>query len=261
MAIKHLKPRSLSKKELEDYKNSYLTEDEGKFIEDMSLKLSSAIEIYLPVKQCKELYDLAVNRKYKIKAKFYDLDDYRGNYIDDDEVYEKMYKKHIKPWLEKGWEDWWIEDNYGQIEHILVKAPLIIKEDAMGGVSSPGATLYNVPGMGNVVPPSAATGFKGSGDNWGNTISGKLYTQKGPYIQKTAKKKKKIIKKRVKKVKESLKEGNANPYDKIAVMMAKRMRVKLPFKKKRDPKNQNAMIQRKFEHEITPFDEFKKISE
>jgi hypothetical protein len=48
-----------------------------------------------------------------------------------------------------------------------------LSED-MGGVSSPGATLNNVPGMGSAVPP--AKGGVGSGDNWGN-INKKPYTQ------------------------------------------------------------------------------------
>ena len=40
-----------------------------------------------------------------------------------------------------------------------------LDEDAMGGVSSPGATLNNVPGMGNVVP--ATQNGLGSGDLFG----------------------------------------------------------------------------------------------
>jgi len=50
-----------------------------------------------------------------------------------------------------------------------------LNEAALGGVSTPYATLYNVPGVGNAVPASQAattgaqfygTGVKGSGDKW-----------------------------------------------------------------------------------------------
>ena len=50
-----------------------------------------------------------------------------------------------------------------------------LNESAMGGVSTPYATLYNVPGVGNAVPASSAAttgaqftgaGVKGSGDKW-----------------------------------------------------------------------------------------------
>jgi len=342
MAIKHLTPRSLSKKQLKEYEDSYLTPEEAEFIEDMSENLPSAMEIYLTVKQCKKLYDLVVNKKYKIKAKLIDEDDY-------DYFYDDMYRKLIKPLIEKGWKEFWDEDNMSLHEIILIKAPVVkvVKEDmggAVGGVSAPMATLANVPGMGSAVAPSAKG--TGSGDNWGNTIGGKPYTQAG----QIKKKKVKRTKNKVKKVKESLneilseiptevddknidkeilragiiaemdainlyeqfagrtknkrlkemlldiakeekthvgefesfllsldkeqedelkngekelgiKESNVSPYDKIGQSMLKRAKVKSVFKKKKDPKNQNAMKQQKFEHEITPFVEFKKISE
>ena len=248
MAIKHLKPRSLNNRQIEEYKNSFLTAEEAEFIEDMSQNLPSAMEIYLPVKECKELYDLVVNKKYKIKSRQFNLEDY-------DYDIQKAYKKRIESWLEKGWVEFWDEDNMDEHDVILIKAPEI-KEDAMGGVSAPMATLYNVPGMGNAVPPSSTTNGIGSGDKWGNTIGGKPYTQSGQ-----PKKKKKVMKKRAKKVKEDLKENNVNPYDKLGQSMLKRAKVKSVFKKKKDPKNQNAMVQSKFEHEIMPFDEFKKINE
>jgi FMN phosphatase YigB (HAD superfamily) len=121
-----------------------------------------------------------------------------------------------------------------------------INED-MGGVSTPISTLMNTPGMGNPTP--ANINSIGSGDKWGNTINGKPYTQ----ANKPKSKKKKTMKKTVKKVE----ENNINPYDKIAVAMAKKMKTKIPFKKKNDPKNQNAMVQKKYEHQIITFDQFK----
>ena len=123
----------------------------------------------------------------------------------------------------------------------------MVKEDAMGGVSAPMATLNNTPGMGNAVPPSK--GGTGSGDSWGNTINKKPYTQS---TIKKKKKKRKIVKEEV------IEEGNINPYDKIGMSMAKRMGVKPPFKKKKEKGNQNAISQQKFEHEIIPLDDFLK---
>ena len=80
-------------------------------------------------------------------------------------------------------------------------------EEDMGGVSTPGATLVNTPGMGNAQPAASAglntDGPSGSGDKWGDSSIG-MQTN----------------------------ESNINPYDKIGQMMAKKMGVKSPFKKK-----------------------------
>jgi hypothetical protein len=58
-----------------------------------------------------------------------------------------------------------------------------LKEDAMGGVSSPGATLNNTPGMGSAQPATSATtgdtsgdSNTGSGDSWDASI-GKTHIQ------------------------------------------------------------------------------------
>jgi hypothetical protein len=69
-----------------------------------------------------------------------------------------------------------------------------VSEDAMGGVSTPMATLNNTPGIGNAVPATqaATTGaqftsdsVKGSGDKFDNveskTKSKKKKSKKGPY--------------------------------------------------------------------------------
>jgi hypothetical protein len=244
MAIKHLTPRKLNRKQKEEYDNSFLELKEAEFIEEMSEKHGSVMEIYLPVKQCKKLYDMVINKKYKIKTYMWSRDE------DEDKI-----EANAQRYLDKGWELFWNENNYDQGEYIFVKPP-IIKEDAMGGVSAPISTPLNVPGMGSATPPSAKTGGIGSGDNWGNSIGKKTYTQNG-----VAKKKKKAVIKRTKKVKESLDEENVSPYDKIGQSMLKRAKVKSVFKKKKSKGNQNAMKQQKFEHEIIPFDEFKKISE
>ena|GEM_PF-1427078 len=61
----------------------------------------------------------------------------------------------------------------------------------MGGVVSPMATLLNVPGMGNAVPPGINS--FGSGDKWGNTIG--MYTQSLFKKKKNKKNKKKKSKK------------------------------------------------------------------
>lgn len=86
----------------------------------------------------------------------------------------------------------------------------------VGGVSAPMATLTNTPGVGNAVPAPEAglntDGPAGSGDRWDNDTEDKP--------------------KKKKKVKIAVQEGNLNPYDKIGAMMAKKMGVKQPFKKK-----------------------------
>lgn len=115
----------------------------------------------------------------------------------------------------------------------------LIKEDAMGGVAAPMATLNNTPGMGSAVPGTPKTGNIGSGDKW---TSGEK-----------KKKKKKVVKK--------IEEDNINPYDKLGTAMAKKMGVKTPFKKKKDPKNQNAMVQKVWEFRIMPYEEFKNLKE
>ena len=84
-----------------------------------------------------------------------------------------------------------------------------VKEDMMGGVGAPMATLNNTPGVGNAVPPSA--GGVGSGDNRGNKINKKPYTQANkPNLKMAKKKKKKVVKKPVKLEEDT----NINSYNK-----------------------------------------------
>lgn len=117
-----------------------------------------------------------------------------------------------------------------------VKTYLI--ENAMGGVSTPMATLNNTPGMGNIVPPGPGT--IGSGDNWGLNINKKPFTQ-GKIKIKRKRKKKKIVKENINtynfnlilKEKKIYEAANINPYDKLGVAMAKKLKVPLPFKKKK----------------------------
>ena len=76
----------------------------------------------------------------------------------------------------------------------------------MGGVGTPMSTLTNTPGVGTAVPAGSSMntdGAAGSGDAWGDSSLG-MQTN----------------------------EGNLNPYDKIGAMMAKKMGVPQPFKKK-----------------------------
>lgn len=61
------------------------------------------------------------------------------------------------------------------------------------------------------------------------------------------------------KLEENMNEENINPYDKLGMAMAKKMGVKPPFKKKKSKKNQNAMVQQKFEHSILTFDDFQNL--
>ena len=77
-----------------------------------------------------------------------------------------------------------------------------LKEEAMGGMTTPMATLGNTPGMGNVVPPPK--GGMGSGDSWGNKLNKKPYAQAKKMNLKSPFKKKV---KKIKLVKESLNES------------------------------------------------------
>ena len=124
-----------------------------------------------------------------------------------------------------------------------------VNEDAMGGVSSPMSTLNNTPGMGNAQPAqmAAMTGSqqqsplaKGSGDKWGNTIKNKPYTQAKSIITKKKKKKK-------------LEEENINPYDKLGVAMAKKMKVPITFKKH---KKDQGVSQKRVGESIMTLDKF-----
>ena len=85
-------------------------------------------------------------------------------------------------------------------------------EEAMGGISAPNTTLGNTPGMGNAMP--AGDSGVGSGDVWGGNGE-----------------KKKTKKKINRKKKKEISEEDINPHDKIGVMMAKKMKVPVNFKK------------------------------
>ena len=62
-----------------------------------------------------------------------------------------------------------------------------IKEDVMGGVAAPMATLSNTPGVGNATPAATANmTTMGSGDKWGD---GNMYDQNGKLKKKKGKKK------------------------------------------------------------------------
>lgn len=85
-------------------------------------------------------------------------------------------------------------------------------------VGAPMATLSNTPGMGNAVPATQSS--FGSGDSWG--------------YNKPSKKKKKIYVKKKKSNESfypSIEEQNINPYDKLGVSMAKKLKVPIYFKK------------------------------
>ncbi|MCK9446929.1 hypothetical protein M0Q50_08785 [bacterium] len=117
----------------------------------------------------------------------------------------------------------------------------LINED-IGGVGAPMSTVTNTPGMGNPIPATSTS--LGSGDKWDNTINKKPYTQKG------------ILNVKRKSNKKPIEESNINPYDKLGTSMAKKMKVKTPFRKIKSKSNQNSMKQRTFEHNIITFEEF-----
>jgi hypothetical protein len=113
----------------------------------------------------------------------------------------------------------------------------IVREDAVGGVSSPMATLNNTPGMGNVVPGSTLTYGIGSGDKFGNS-NFKMFTQSS------------LTRKKKKRIKEG---GFVNPYDKVGNAMLKKMKVDTPFKKGPD-----GTVKSTKKYKIKPLDEYMK---
>jgi len=278
MAIKHLTPRSRKEIKLAKANRTY-DEKVEEFIEEFAEK-GSALDIYMPYERQKQLYDYIVNQKYKAKIISFEYDDQY-----DDYDYENKYSR-IERWIERGWEEFNVEDNYGYVEVILirpsvnenvdaslggVKKPYStiyntpgvgnpmpaggVNEDAMGGVSSPGATLNNTPGVGNVVP--AGVDKIGSGDKFGNVIGNKPYTQTN-----SLKKKKTVVKKPVTK-KKKLEEENVAVAadDKLGNMILKQAKVPKIFTKAKEKGNQRSQKSKKFEHKIILFDEFKKLME
>lgn len=149
--------------------------------------------------------------------------------------------------------------------HRALKEELV--DENMGGVSAPMATLTNTPGMGNAVPASigAMTGSQqssssaiGSGDNWGKSLG--PYTQAGKPKKKKAKKKKRVYKKTKK-----LSEQNISPFDKIGIMMAKKMKVPLYFEKGKDQsvkhvkQKQVDKVPHKYKHKIYPYSDYENL--
>lgn len=110
-----------------------------------------------------------------------------------------------------------------------------ILENVVGGVSAPMATLNNTPGIGSPQPPASVsmgalnTASIGSGDLWGNI--GNIHTQDSLKKKKSKSKKKKHSFKKKRAISKNTNEENINPYDKIGVLMAKKMNVPLTFKK------------------------------
>lgn len=118
------------------------------------------------------------------------------NFNSTEPGYRHRGKTQVDDFLDEYFAD---PDRKNRLKHVY--------EDAMGGVSAPMATLNNTPGMGNAQPASATSA--GSGDSWDASI--------GPiHIQESSKK---------------VNEQNINPHDKLGVAMAKKMGIKLPFKK------------------------------
>jgi len=100
-------------------------------------------------------------------------------------------------------------------------------------------------------------------DDWNDWVSSRKYLKKGwkefSYEDNVDQTEYILIKPpTIKENKELEETANLNPYDKIGMGIAKKMGVKTPFKKKKSSKNQNAMKQHKFEHEIITLDNFLK---
>ena len=94
------------------------------FIEAFAEEKGGAFEIYLDYEQQEELYLLCkLLGKSRIKVRTIDVDDYEGNLEDENEILDRMYNRKVQPWIDKGWDIWWEEENYDVTQYILVKYP------------------------------------------------------------------------------------------------------------------------------------------
>jgi hypothetical protein len=125
-------------------------------------------------------------------------------------------------------------------------------EEDMGGVSAPMATLTNTPGVGTAQPAATADmTTTGSGDSWGDSSIGMQTNENQEYgdfyiedldhlankefgldFNQLGQGEKEWVFDELAKPDSEMFENNLNPYDKIGAMMAKKMGVPQPFKKK-----------------------------
>ncbi len=102
-----------------------------KFISDFDQDFGAATELYLPEDKQEELYwTVKFLGKKNIKVKDFDPDDdsrlpekYRNIFsgLTRDDSMEYLFKRIIQPWIDKGWEIFWEEDNISIVQYILVK--------------------------------------------------------------------------------------------------------------------------------------------
>jgi len=97
------------------------------FIREFDEDFGAATEVYLLDEEKEKLYwTVKFLGKKKIKVKEVDPDDIPESYTnrfayDEQDIKDYLYKKKIQPWIDKGWEIFWEEDNISIIQYILVK--------------------------------------------------------------------------------------------------------------------------------------------
>ena len=97
------------------------------FITEFDEDFGAATEMYLSAEDQEKLYwTFKFLGKKNIKIKDIDPDDIPDKYTnrfayDEQDIKDYLYKKKIQPWVDKGWEIFWEEDNMSIIQYILVK--------------------------------------------------------------------------------------------------------------------------------------------
>jgi len=107
-------------------------EEVEEWIADLANEKNGAFDIYLEYELKEELYHLVkLIGKDRIKIGGFDLDEdevparllksARGDESIEGEIKQDyLYKKYIQKWLDKGWEIWYVEENFNVVEYILI---------------------------------------------------------------------------------------------------------------------------------------------
>lgn len=121
-SIKHLTPKT-EKEVATAYAKMTYKEKVEDFIISYADKNVSFMGLYLPYRKMEELYKLVKEKNYQIKIVNWFYEDDRDSDDHTPVVSPEWMNKHIWPYTDIGWEDFYNEQNYDQGEFILVKPP------------------------------------------------------------------------------------------------------------------------------------------